>query len=230
MMQHYRTHMSPKSRKTQKRVCEEAQHPRPRLHAHHRIQSDSYDVERPLTIDQHLNNYHRSLSSRLVKLDTLSPPKQHVSAPIRVLPTPSSVGLPIGFSPLSSRSSSSSISVEEPQSPSPDRLACPSVSSTSTETFFQHRPLTFSKKPDTICTTLLGPTNSAEPASDFPAPALQHEMTTKTSYMPAQLQEQYKEAQQHGTERSRTQDNEGSEIEPSSDGLLQLAHVVSTFG
>ncbi|KAI7875505.1 hypothetical protein K492DRAFT_210884 [Lichtheimia hyalospora FSU 10163] len=75
MMQHYRTHMSPKSRKSNKRnsittintsisatsssVVDDSR-PRPRLHAHHRIQ---FGVERPLTIDQHLNNYHQSLAS-----------------------------------------------------------------------------------------------------------------------------------------------------------------------
>ncbi|CAO3616676.1 unnamed protein product [Mucor hiemalis] len=63
MMQHYRTHMSPKSRRTQKKVISEDLHPRPRLHAHQRIRSDPYRVERPLTIDQHLNNYRRSLLS-----------------------------------------------------------------------------------------------------------------------------------------------------------------------
>lgn len=76
-MQHYRTHMSPKSRKSNKRTTStttittstasssssslvDDSRPRPRLHAHHRIQ---FGVERPLTIDQHLNNYHQSLSS-----------------------------------------------------------------------------------------------------------------------------------------------------------------------
>lgn len=66
-MQHYRTHMSPKSRRTQRSSSskvEEATRPRPRLHAHHRIQSDPYRVDPPLTIDQHLNNYHQSLGRR----------------------------------------------------------------------------------------------------------------------------------------------------------------------
>ncbi|KAI8991541.1 hypothetical protein BDF20DRAFT_49319 [Mycotypha africana] len=68
MMQHYRTHMSPKSKRThqpyQKRlIAEDMLHPRPKLHAHHRIRSDPYQSERPLTIDQHLNNYRRSLLS-----------------------------------------------------------------------------------------------------------------------------------------------------------------------
>ncbi|KAI9487175.1 MAG: hypothetical protein EXX96DRAFT_68429 [Benjaminiella poitrasii] len=61
MMQHYRTHMSPKSRRSQKRGMIEETRPRPRLHAHHRIRSDPVRVEPPLTIDQHLSNYHQSL-------------------------------------------------------------------------------------------------------------------------------------------------------------------------
>lgn len=60
MMQHYRTHMSPKSKRTQKKIMSLDLHPRPRLHAHQRIRSDRYQAERPLTIDQHLNNYHQS--------------------------------------------------------------------------------------------------------------------------------------------------------------------------
>ncbi|KAI8331097.1 hypothetical protein EDC96DRAFT_555146 [Choanephora cucurbitarum] len=54
--------MSPKSRRSQKRGVAEEARPRPRLHAHHRIRSDPVRVEPPLTIDQHLSNYHQSLS------------------------------------------------------------------------------------------------------------------------------------------------------------------------
>ncbi|KAI8983461.1 hypothetical protein BDB01DRAFT_790834 [Pilobolus umbonatus] len=66
MMQHYRTHMSPKSKRTQKKIMSLDVHPRPRLHAHQRIRSDRYQIERPLTIDQHLNNYHESLISHSI--------------------------------------------------------------------------------------------------------------------------------------------------------------------
>ncbi|KAI7853233.1 hypothetical protein BDC45DRAFT_511675 [Circinella umbellata] len=79
MMQHYRTHMSPKSRRSQRnkaaaaaQAAEEAR-PRPRLHAHHRIRSDPFGVEPPLTIDQHLNNYHQSLLSPSARTERFSP-------------------------------------------------------------------------------------------------------------------------------------------------------------
>ncbi|KAI8876192.1 hypothetical protein K501DRAFT_262597, partial [Backusella circina FSU 941] len=62
MMQHYRTHMSTKSKRTIKKIQAEDPYPRPRLHAHQRIKSDPYRVERPLTIDQHLNNYRKQLN------------------------------------------------------------------------------------------------------------------------------------------------------------------------
>lgn len=83
MMQHYRTHMSPKSRRSHKRgnaglatnVMDDdaANRRRPRLHAHHRIRSDPFGVERPLTIDQHLNNY------RLSRISSSSPPPPPLS-------------------------------------------------------------------------------------------------------------------------------------------------------
>ncbi|KAI8145113.1 hypothetical protein BJV82DRAFT_604984 [Fennellomyces sp. T-0311] len=72
MMQHYRTHMSPRSRRSHRRNSATAttpvpavsiDRPKPKLHAHHRISSGPFQVERPLTIDQHLSNYHRSLPS-----------------------------------------------------------------------------------------------------------------------------------------------------------------------
>lgn len=88
MMQHYRTHMSPKSRRSQKRgggsqAAEEVR-PRPRLHAHHRIKSDPIRVEPPLTIDQHLSNYHQSLrASPLSQSTTLGETEQHHYSPVR---------------------------------------------------------------------------------------------------------------------------------------------------
>ncbi|KAG1155730.1 hypothetical protein G6F37_008275 [Rhizopus arrhizus] len=63
MMQHYRTHMSPKSRRSQKKQTTEETRPKPRLHAHQRIRSDPVQIQPPLTIDQHLSNYHQSLTS-----------------------------------------------------------------------------------------------------------------------------------------------------------------------
>lgn len=94
MMQHYRTHMSPKSRRTQKKVISEDLHPRPKLHAHQRIRSDPYRVERPLTIDQHLNNYKRSLLSNSTTLSSisstsLSPSSSSASTSVKYnMPTP----------------------------------------------------------------------------------------------------------------------------------------------
>ncbi|KAI9028995.1 hypothetical protein CLU79DRAFT_696231 [Phycomyces nitens] len=71
MMQHYRTHMAPKSRRAHKpstsAVMKEEVPSKPRLHAHHRIRSDPYRVEAPLTISQHLANYHH----RPLSKDTL---------------------------------------------------------------------------------------------------------------------------------------------------------------
>ncbi|KAI9245431.1 hypothetical protein BY458DRAFT_466311, partial [Sporodiniella umbellata] len=75
MMQHYRTHMSPKSRRSSKRSTPPLDEPRPkpRLHAHQRIRSDPIGIEPPLTIDQHLFNYHESL--RVI------PPRLHIQPP-----------------------------------------------------------------------------------------------------------------------------------------------------
>ncbi|ORX49201.1 hypothetical protein DM01DRAFT_1409658 [Hesseltinella vesiculosa] len=86
MMQHYRTHMSPKSRRTpnNKRPLEDS-HPRPRLHAHHRIRSDPYQVEPPLTIDQHLSNYHRSLVVHPVSATPIDHPLRPSSMPPTLL-------------------------------------------------------------------------------------------------------------------------------------------------
>ncbi|CAO3688793.1 unnamed protein product [Umbelopsis vinacea] len=59
MMQHYRTHMSPKSRRTHKsKYSPSEDHPIPHLHAHHRFRSDAHRIQPPLTIDQHLSQHH----------------------------------------------------------------------------------------------------------------------------------------------------------------------------
>ncbi|KAI8886231.1 hypothetical protein K501DRAFT_152621, partial [Backusella circina FSU 941] len=82
MMQHYRTHMSPKSRRSQKRGAAEEARPRPRLHAHHRIRSDPVRVEPPLTIDQHLSNYHQSLRTPTPITERFSPVRFNFPLPL----------------------------------------------------------------------------------------------------------------------------------------------------
>jgi hypothetical protein len=113
MMQHYRTHMSPKSRRSQKRGAADEVRPRPRLHAHHRIKSDPVRVEPPLTIDQHLSNYHQSLRA--------SPLSQ--STTIDGITTTAQRHLPVRFNfplPLSSAARSpSSLKKVVGNSPSP---------------------------------------------------------------------------------------------------------------
>jgi hypothetical protein len=92
-MQHYRTHMSPKSRRTHKSKYSPAEdHPVPHLHAHHRFRSDSHRVQPPLTIDQHLSQHHHRQEL---------PPRRH--------PPPNAIPA-IAMQPSSSTSSTTSAS------------------------------------------------------------------------------------------------------------------------
>lgn len=92
-MQHYRTHMSPKSRRTHKSKYSPAEdHPVPHLHAHHRFRSDSHRVQ-PLTIDQHLSQHHH-------RQDV--PPRRHP-------PPPNAIPV-VAMQPSSSTSSTASAS------------------------------------------------------------------------------------------------------------------------
>ncbi|KAI9315897.1 hypothetical protein BX666DRAFT_1952563 [Dichotomocladium elegans] len=145
MMQHYRTHMSPKSRKSNKRAAPpEDTRPKPRLHAHHRISSDPFGVERPLTIDQHLSNYHRSLVSTerfsCVRYD-------------------------------GSNGSVIKTSSAESTATSPPSVISQQTDDNTTvhSMFYQHRPLTFlSSTPKHATTTLLGPSPNE---TRFPIPS-----------------------------------------------------------
>ncbi|KAI9017999.1 hypothetical protein CLU79DRAFT_706153 [Phycomyces nitens] len=168
--------MSPKSRRTHKKSAAEEARPRPRLHAHHRIRSDPVQVEPPLTIDQHLSNYHRSLRTPAPAerfsphiIDTPSPPAH--PAPSPVFPTPSA-GL-----------------------------------------FYQHRPLTFPHLKDATPATfsLLHPTLSQSTAMK------KAEKANKTN--------------PQNSPKDHASDTEDTDTAGSSSGsLLQLAHIVSTFG
>lgn len=234
MMQHYRTHMSPKSRRSHKRnnaggmatntmEDDTANRPRPRLHAHHRIRSDPFGVERPLTIDQHLNNYRLSrLSSPPVSPDQ---PMDH---------SPSSPSYPAGaaagqqqqqhdLSALSASLQQQSLSDHHSHLPNTtlhplsSSQQQPSIAHMDTATFYQHRPLTFSLEEATNTnqvpapTTLLGPSINEQPMGM----AMRHEQ---------QRDRTSRQDQQHQKNSS------SSSTSSSSDGLLQLAHVVSTFG
>ncbi|KAI8329025.1 hypothetical protein EDC96DRAFT_549207 [Choanephora cucurbitarum] len=143
MMQHYRTHMSPKSRRSQKRGVAEEARPRPRLHAHHRIRSDPVRVEPPLTIDQHLSNYHQSLS--------IPPPVRfnHFPLPLSsTARTPSSVRQTVR---------------DMPALPSIHQLMDDHTTQKKPNLFYQHRPLTFTRPENThFPYTLLHPAQQQE--------------------------------------------------------------------
>lgn len=151
-MQHYRTHMSPKSRRSHKRPAAgpaEEPRPRPRLHAHHRIRSDTYGVEPPLTIDQHLSNYHRSLVT--ISADTPSPARQDDQRS--------------SSSPAASGDDLLSSSTQEQPVPRPSTQVSPATAAANsmppeTTTFYRHKPLTISTDSSSkkLPFTLLHPT------------------------------------------------------------------------
>ncbi|CEP17239.1 hypothetical protein [Parasitella parasitica] len=244
MMQHYRTHMSPKSKRTQKKVVTEDLHPRPRLHAHQRIRSDPYRVERPLTIDQHLNNYRRSLLSHPSTVDrssSLSSIKYNMPTPLGAVAashmqkqqlqqndnvdanasTPASRRNSSGtwsVEPVGHESSSSytrremeeSISTASPPPPPRPAIADPGQSM-----FYQHKPLTYSrpiKKRKIFPFTLLHPIGL-----ETIIHKAQPEITAAS--MPASLS---------NNNNSTNAENDGKKSPQT--GLLQLAHIVSTFG
>ncbi|SAM08821.1 hypothetical protein [Absidia glauca] len=214
MMQHYRTHMSPKSRRTTtKRSSEETTtHPRPKLHAHHRIRSDPYQVDPPLTIDQHLNNYHRSLVSA-------PSPSKHQSLRQQTSYIPSNA-FPLSSSALTSSSLQPASTSIPPSTPSRPH-------------FYQHRPLVYpsnhhssshshsssrssSSRSDSSsnssCSNSSESTGAGHPSFTLlhPPPAT----TTNPS-----------DAADPTPESSKPEKKD-----PKQDSLLQLAHIVSTFG
>ncbi|KAF1806266.1 hypothetical protein V8B55DRAFT_1442365 [Mucor lusitanicus] len=259
MMQHYRTHMSPKSKRTQKKVITEDLHPRPRLHAHQRIRSDPYRVERPLTIDQHLNNYRRSLLSHpsTVERSSLSSVKYNMPTPLGAVAASHMQKQQLqqnegasaeSAAPTSRRNSNGTWSIEPvghesslsytrremeepncPSSPPSPSAAAPLslAAEPSTEhMFYQHRPLTYSrpaKKRKIFPFTLLHPTGSSETIQQkepgITTPSLAS--TSPTSSMSTSLS-----SATGNSSANADSDGKGS----SQAGLLQLAHIVSTFG
>ncbi|KAL9556409.1 hypothetical protein MBANPS3_001899 [Mucor bainieri] len=258
MMQHYRTHMSPKSKRTQKKVITEDLHPRPRLHAHQRIRSDPYRVERPLTIDQHLNNYRRSLISHpsTVEHSSLSSVKYNMPTPLGAVAAShmqkqqlqqNESATAESSTPTSRRNSNGTWSIEPVghesslsytrremeeaivasncSSPPPATLSL-ATESPKENMFYQHRPLTYSrpaKKRKIFPFTLLHPTGSSETilqkepgittpslASASPTSSMSTSMSSATG----------------NSNANADSDGKGS----SQAGLLQLAHIVSTFG
>ena len=220
-MQHYRTHMSPKSRRSQKRGLEETR-PRPRLHAHHRIKSDPVRVEQPLTIDQHLNNYHRSLLSHTPNLpsplksalrkNSTSSSSVHSVPAVALQPSAStsSSSFVESSQPTSSRSSRSNSSsghsgTSTPASPIlPHTASPPSSVITLPHMFYQHKPLVYPAKRTSNTTPLAG-----RPA--FLSTLLHPEIPTTL-------------------QKRRKNDDGTADVDDASGGLLQLAHIVSTFG
>lgn len=183
-MQHYRTHMSPKSRRTQRNkpsasnlsnAAHEEVRPRPRLHAHHRIRSDPFGVDPPLTIDQHLSNYHRSLNPRHPPPSSpqQQQPQQH--HPSSTATTGATDRHPSSPSPQpdhagSAPSSSDTLAAAPPasQQPTSAQQLRPSHnhhyknhhSHDTLQPFYQHRPLTLWKptaQPVELPFTLLHP-------------------------------------------------------------------------
>jgi hypothetical protein len=117
MMQHYRTHMSPKSRRTHKsKYSPSDDHPVPHLHAHHRFRSDSHRMQPPLTIDQHLSQHQNIASSHQLRHDDVARTPRHPppnAVPAATQPSNSTSTRRYGFHPypppstLSSSSASS---------------------------------------------------------------------------------------------------------------------------
>ncbi|CEJ02074.1 hypothetical protein RMCBS344292_16091 [Rhizopus microsporus] len=62
MMQHYKTHMSIRTKRRKSPVVTDITYLKPKLYAHHEIDSNSLD--RPLTIDQHLHVYRLNKQSQ----------------------------------------------------------------------------------------------------------------------------------------------------------------------
>ncbi|KAI8341745.1 hypothetical protein BC941DRAFT_369010 [Chlamydoabsidia padenii] len=192
MMQHYRTHMSPKSRRTTKRPLEDT-HPRPRLHAHHRIRSDPYQLDPPLTIDQHLSNYHRSLappsSSKQPALLHLQQQQQQSSIPLR-------------------SNSSSSTAMD---------TTTTSSSSLSSHLFYQHRPLVYPNNSN----------NLDELTNHGAGHHHQHSSSSSTLLHPPPSTSSINNL---SDSIPTPEPSKKDEKDPKQDSLLQLAHIVSTFG
>ncbi|KAI8643911.1 hypothetical protein BD408DRAFT_414086 [Parasitella parasitica] len=243
MMQHYRTHMSPKSKRTQKKVTTEDPHPRPRLHAHQRIRSDPYRVERPLTIDQHLNNYRRYLLSHpsTMERNSLSSVKYNMPTPLGAVAASHMQKQQLQqnenfnadkSTPASRRNSNGTWSVEpvghessslytremEESTVKASPPTPPVIAESNESIFYQHKPLTYLrpvKKRKIFPFTLLHPTG-------FETIIQNEQRETTAASTPTSLSNNNSNSSNENTE------NDGKE--PSQAGLLQLAHIVSTFG
>lgn len=236
MMQHYRTHMSPKSRRSQKRGLVEDIRPRPRLHAHHRIRSDPVRVEPPLTIDQHLSNYHESLKTvNENPVERYKPVRFNFPLPLSsIAKTPSNLKKPT--TPLQLQPQHETI-IEPSPSPTPTTSLSRSSSTTSLPSFhkvndthhddnnlfYQHRPLTFTKF------------QQQNVQQQFPYTLLHPDQRHKDELMKAD-KDTYQQTPPKDPRNSNDDNNNGggangsSSKSASSGGLLQLAHIVSTFG
>lgn len=255
-MQHYRTHMSPKSRRSQKRGVAEEARPRPRLHAHHRIRSDPVQVEPPLTIDQHLSNYHQSLRAIPAPPNGVSNTPTERYVPVRFnfpLPLSSTARTPSSLkkmSPVVQQSkedsvpspalsnSSSTTSLPSIHYLIDDNNTSPLPSSSSSETnqldttkreeivresskppsnmFYQHRPLTFTRPQSTnFPYTLLHPAQQQKQQQQESSNVVRNQDSGNNNRKDDPMDE----------------DDSNNETKSSSNrGLLQLAHIVSTFG
>jgi len=286
MMQHYRTHMSPKSRRSQKRGLAEEPRPRPRLHAHHRIRSDPVRVEPPLTIDQHLSNYHQSLTSVTTAHERHTPVRFNFPLPLSsAARSPSNLKKVINPSqqlqqqqqhqqqqqqlqqqqaqhvlqlsmqqhrdrtpsPTLSHSSSStslpsihhimddtSNPASRPTSPprevytasekEPSPNLSPSNSTNPTSTlFYQHRPLTFTRPQNpSFPYTLLHPAQQQEEQ-------LSNVARNQTSGNYKSSSDDHQKDDPMDEDEDNNNGSNNSSKSPSG-GLLQLAHIVSTFG
>ncbi|KAI7901946.1 uncharacterized protein BX663DRAFT_543857 [Cokeromyces recurvatus] len=261
MMQHYRTHMSPKSRRSQKRGIVEEARPRPRLHAHHRIRSDPVRVEPPLTIDQHLSNYHQSLRTNTnttnekytsVRFNfplpltpaVKSPSPLKKSVPIHQKeneksPSPSTTSLPSIHHIMDDTKVNNNNTYTQHHS-KPDTTLLPTTTTTNTTTttttttttitekpsinsslFYQHRPLTFARPHNpSFPYTLLHPAKHEEELADVTQ--THHNKKNENHKRPTKSDD--KDEDNSNSSSSKKTNNS------SSSGLLQLAHIVSTFG
>ncbi|CAO3592083.1 unnamed protein product [Absidia cylindrospora] len=213
MMQHYRTHMSPKSKRPKRQLDDKLQ---PRLHAHNRIISD---ITAPLTIDQHLHNYHQSrtdyrhhsqqqLQKRLPSHRATVGNNAKSSFATDRQETHS---FNTNFSPMASALSSSSSSspatlLTTNNQPIQRRVIVDSTFSSSEDMFYQHRPLIYTECQDTNPTTLLNPT---------PVDKNHHHHRPQSSALASPSSPPLP---------SKIENDTGS------NGLVQLANIVSSFG
>ncbi|KAG2215942.1 hypothetical protein INT45_012326 [Circinella minor] len=230
MMQHYRTHMSPRSRRSHNKrstggtslatvaaaggqhattrnnnVIKDTIRPKPRLHAHHRIRSDPFQTERPLTIDQHLSNYHRSNQER----STLPSIHHMITSSNSITTTTSST----------TGTTTTTTTREGP--------------TTTTTTFYQHRPLTFSKNIKNngkLITSLLSPSSELSEQQYQSGFSREQSVIEKNNHN--DINDSHGNHYQRNTSSvsNSSTTSSSSSSSPSSESLSQFANIVSTFG